>query len=61
MEYTVSTEGQIVIDKSIREALGVDAGHIAVQRLVDDHVVRYSGGRSRGGADAVKSCAMRST
>jgi bifunctional DNA-binding transcriptional regulator/antitoxin component of YhaV-PrlF toxin-antitoxin module len=38
MDYTVGTKGQVVIDKAIREALGVDVGYVAVQRLVDDHV-----------------------
>lgn len=38
MDYTVGAKGQVVIDKAIREALGVDAGYVAVQRLVDDHV-----------------------
>ena len=38
MNYTVGAKGQVVIEKAIREALGVDAGYIADQKLVDDHV-----------------------
>jgi bifunctional DNA-binding transcriptional regulator/antitoxin component of YhaV-PrlF toxin-antitoxin module len=38
MTYTVGAKGQVVIEKAIREALGVDAGYIAVQKLVDNHV-----------------------
>ena len=38
MSSVVGTKGQIVIEKAIREALGVEAGYVAVQRLSDDHV-----------------------
>jgi AbrB family looped-hinge helix DNA binding protein len=34
----VGSKGQVVIEKSIRDALGVEAGSLAVQRLVDDRV-----------------------
>jgi AbrB family looped-hinge helix DNA binding protein len=34
----VGSKGQVVIEKSIRDALGVAAGSLAVQRLVDDRV-----------------------
>jgi AbrB family looped-hinge helix DNA binding protein len=37
----VGSKGQIVIEKSIRDRLGIDAGTQAVQRLVDDHVEIY--------------------
>ncbi|RME62732.1 MAG: AbrB family transcriptional regulator [Caldilineae bacterium] len=38
MATTVGTKGQVVIEKPIRDALGVRPGYIAVQRLVEDHV-----------------------
>ncbi len=38
MYNTVGAKGQVVIEKAIREALGVEAGYIAVQRLVEGHV-----------------------
>lgn len=38
MASIVDTEGQLVIDKPIREALGLEPGFVAVQRLVDDHL-----------------------
>jgi bifunctional DNA-binding transcriptional regulator/antitoxin component of YhaV-PrlF toxin-antitoxin module len=38
MSYKVGTKGQVVIDQDIREALGIEAGWVATQRLVDDHV-----------------------
>lgn len=41
MEYKVGPKGQVVIDKSIRDQLGVQPGSLAVQRLVDDHVEIY--------------------
>lgn len=37
----VGTKGQIVIDKSIRDRLGIIAGSIAVQKVVEDHVELY--------------------
>ncbi len=38
MYNTVGAKGQVVIEKAIREALGVEAGYITVQRLVEGHV-----------------------
>ena len=38
MSYRVGTKGQIVIDQEIREALGIEPGWVASQRLVEDHV-----------------------
>lgn len=34
----VGTKGQVVIDKSIRDELGIEPGFVAVQRRVGDHV-----------------------
>jgi AbrB family looped-hinge helix DNA binding protein len=41
MYYTVGSKGQVVINKEIRDMLGVKAGWIAVQRLAGDHVELY--------------------
>ncbi len=42
MSSIVGTKGQIVIEKTIRDALGLEAGYVAVQRLMGDHVeVRF--------------------
>lgn len=42
MSYKVGAKGQIVIDQEIREALGIEPGWLASQRLVEDHVeVRF--------------------
>lgn len=38
MTGSVGTQGQVVIDEAIRDALGVAPGWIALQRLVGDHV-----------------------
>ncbi len=38
MRYTVGTKGQVVIDKEIRDALGIAPGWIASQRLAGDRV-----------------------
>ena len=37
----VGTKGQIVIDKRIRDSLGIGPGWIALQTLVDDYVEIY--------------------
>jgi AbrB family looped-hinge helix DNA binding protein len=34
----VGTKGQVVIEKEIRDALGIEPGWTALQMLVDDHV-----------------------
>jgi AbrB family looped-hinge helix DNA binding protein len=36
--YKVGTKGQVVIDKRLRDKLGIGPGWIVLQRLVDDHV-----------------------
>lgn len=41
MSSTVGQRGQIVIEKPIRDALGLKPGYIAVQRLVAGHVELY--------------------
>lgn len=38
MRNKVGPKGQIVIEKTIRERLGIEQGYVAVQTLVDDHV-----------------------
>ncbi len=39
MSAKVGSKGQIVIEKPIRDALGVKTGFVAVQNLVEDHIV----------------------
>ena len=41
MATQVGPEGQIVIEKEIRDALGVESGWTAFQQLVDGHVEIY--------------------
>ncbi len=36
--HKVDLNGQLVIEKTIREALGVKPGWVAIEQLVDDHV-----------------------
>ncbi|HET9016533.1 MAG TPA: AbrB/MazE/SpoVT family DNA-binding domain-containing protein [Thermomicrobiaceae bacterium] len=38
MPHTVGSKGQVVIEKAIRDRLGVEPGWLALQVLVDDHV-----------------------
>lgn len=39
--HRVGPKGQVVIEKSLRERLGVARGWQTIQRLVDDHVEIY--------------------
>ena len=41
MANKVGTKGQVVIDKEIRDRLGIGPGWMALQRIVDDHVEIY--------------------
>ena len=38
MANKVGEIGQVVIDKAIRDQLGIGPGWLAIQRIVDDHV-----------------------
>jgi len=38
MSTKVGTKGQVVIEKGLRERLGIEPGHFAVQRIIGDHV-----------------------
>lgn len=38
MASTVGEKGQVVIEKPIRDALGIEPGYIAVQAVVGSHV-----------------------
>ena len=38
MLTTVGQKGQIVIEKAIRDKLGLQPGYVAVQKLAGDHV-----------------------
>ena len=41
MARRVGSKGQVVIEKEMRDRLGVQPGWLAVQQLVDDHVEIY--------------------
>ena len=41
MANLVGQKGQVVIEKEIRDKLGVEPGWLALQRLVNDHVEIY--------------------
>ena len=41
MANVVGTKGQVVINKEIRQKLGIGPGWLSLQRLVDDHVEIY--------------------
>lgn len=38
MANAVGSKGQVVIEKALRDRLGIQPGWLALQRLVDDHV-----------------------
>ena len=38
MANKVGEKGQVVIDKAIRDRLGIGPGWLAIQRIVDNHV-----------------------
>lgn len=38
MPSTVGEKGQVVIEKPIRDALGIEPGYVAVQAVVGNHV-----------------------
>jgi AbrB family looped-hinge helix DNA binding protein len=38
MSRRVGPKGQVVIEKAIRDRLGIEPGSLAIQRVVDDHV-----------------------
>lgn len=38
MAHVVGTKGQVVIEKELRDRLGIGPGWVALQRLVDGHV-----------------------
>jgi bifunctional DNA-binding transcriptional regulator/antitoxin component of YhaV-PrlF toxin-antitoxin module len=38
MPFRVGSKGQVVIDKRIRDELGVEPGSLAIQKRVGDHV-----------------------
>jgi len=42
MATMVGSKGQVVIQKAIRDKLGIEPGCISVQRLVGDHVELHS-------------------
>ncbi len=41
MANKVGAKGQLVIEKEIRDRLGIEPGSLAIQRVVDDHVEIY--------------------
>ena len=41
MANKVGEKGQVVIDKAIRDQLGIGPGWLAIQRIVEDHVEIY--------------------
>jgi bifunctional DNA-binding transcriptional regulator/antitoxin component of YhaV-PrlF toxin-antitoxin module len=46
MANKVGTKGQVVIDRRIRDALGIRPGMVAIQTVVGDHVeLRFIEGR----------------
>jgi bifunctional DNA-binding transcriptional regulator/antitoxin component of YhaV-PrlF toxin-antitoxin module len=61
MANKVGTKGQVVIERPIRDALGIRPGMVAIQMLVDDHVeLRFVEGRhDRSLAGAARPFARR--
>jgi bifunctional DNA-binding transcriptional regulator/antitoxin component of YhaV-PrlF toxin-antitoxin module len=61
MANLVGEKGQIVIEKPLRDALGVQPGFLAVQTLVKDHVeIRfYPPEHNRSARGALKKYAKR--
>ena len=41
MANVVGNKGQVVINKAIRQRLGIESGWLALQRIVDDHIEIY--------------------
>lgn len=41
MRHIVGAKGQVVIEKEIRDRLGIEPGWTTVQHIVDDHVEIY--------------------
>ena len=41
MANVIGTKGQVVINKEIRQRLGIEPGWLALQRIADDHVEVY--------------------
>ncbi len=41
MANVVGSKGQVVIEKKLRDKLGIEPGWTAIQRLVDDHIEIY--------------------
>ena len=60
MAHVVGPKGQVVIEKEIRDRLGIEPGWLALQVLVDDHVeIRFvppEHNRSLAGILAGRSC-----
>ncbi len=41
MPAIVGQKGQVVIEKALRDALGIEPGYVAVQRMMGDHIELY--------------------